>query len=51
MISLSVVGLGGCLDGQLISGRPWRLSGWSVVGLGGCLDGQLISGRPWRLSG
>ena len=40
MVSLAVAGLGGCLDGQLSSGRPWRLSGWSVVGLGGCLDGQ-----------
>ena len=35
----------------MVSGRPWRLSGWSVIGLGGCLDGQLSSGRPWRLSG
>ena len=48
MVSLAVEGLGGCLDDQwkalaavwMISGRPWRLSGWSVVGLGGCLDGQ-----------
>ena len=40
MVSLAVVGLGGCLDDQWKAlAAVWMIS-LSVVGLGGCLDGQ-----------